>query len=156
MDVLHEAFMDSPPHRQNELNREYRHVGVGMRVALRLEAPAARTRQERPGCRTSALRNVRVRCYCRSDMEGITWAALGILAAGQLGTLFYLGSRIDALAARMDTRFAHVDARLAQVEARFDHVDDRFDQVNARFDSVQERLDAINGRVDAHLERHTG
>jgi hypothetical protein len=68
-------------------------------------------------------------------MEAVTWAALGILAAGQLGTLFYLGSRIDALSARMDARFAHVD--------------DRFDQVSAR-------LDAINARVDAHLERHTG
>ena len=30
MDVLHDAFMDSPPHRKNELNRRYRHVGVGM------------------------------------------------------------------------------------------------------------------------------
>jgi hypothetical protein len=68
-------------------------------------------------------------------MEGITWAALGILAAGQLGTLFYLGSRIDSLAARMDARF---------------------DQVNARFDSMDQRLDAVNARIDAHLERHPG
>jgi uncharacterized protein YkwD len=30
MDVLHDAFMDSPPHRKNQLNRRYRHVGVGM------------------------------------------------------------------------------------------------------------------------------
>jgi uncharacterized protein YkwD len=30
MDILHEAFLDSPPHRQNELNRQYRYVGVGM------------------------------------------------------------------------------------------------------------------------------
>jgi uncharacterized protein YkwD len=30
MDVLHEAFMDSPPHRQNQLNGVYRFVGVGM------------------------------------------------------------------------------------------------------------------------------
>jgi uncharacterized protein YkwD len=30
MDVLHEAFMDSPPHRRNALNRVYRYVGVGM------------------------------------------------------------------------------------------------------------------------------
>jgi uncharacterized protein YkwD len=30
MGVLHDAFLDSPPHRQNELNREYRYVGVGM------------------------------------------------------------------------------------------------------------------------------
>jgi uncharacterized protein YkwD len=30
MEVLHDAFMDSPAHRQNELNRVYRSVGVGM------------------------------------------------------------------------------------------------------------------------------
>ncbi|HEX2025503.1 MAG TPA: CAP domain-containing protein [Actinomycetota bacterium] len=30
MEVLHQAFMDSPPHRQNQLNRVYRFVGVGM------------------------------------------------------------------------------------------------------------------------------
>lgn len=30
MDILHEAFLDSPPHRQNELKRAYRYVGVGM------------------------------------------------------------------------------------------------------------------------------
>jgi uncharacterized protein YkwD len=30
MDILHDAFMDSPPHRQNELNRAFRYVGVGM------------------------------------------------------------------------------------------------------------------------------
>jgi uncharacterized protein YkwD len=30
MDVLYDAFMESPPHRQNQLNRAYRYVGVGM------------------------------------------------------------------------------------------------------------------------------
>jgi uncharacterized protein YkwD len=30
MEVLHDAFMDSPAHRRNELNRVYRSVGVGM------------------------------------------------------------------------------------------------------------------------------
>src|SRR3989337_2693116 len=94
---------------------------------FQLEASAARTRQERPGCRTSGLRRVRWGCYSRFGMEGVTWAALGILAAGQLGTLFYLGSRIDALAGRMDARFAEVDGRFAHVETRFDHIDDRFD-----------------------------
>lgn len=29
MEVLHEAFMDSPPHRRNQLNEAYRLVGVG-------------------------------------------------------------------------------------------------------------------------------
>ena len=32
MEALHDAFMDSPPHRRNELNRVYRYVGVGMAV----------------------------------------------------------------------------------------------------------------------------
>lgn len=34
MEILHEAFMDSPPHRRNALNPRYRHVGVGMAVGL--------------------------------------------------------------------------------------------------------------------------
>jgi uncharacterized protein YkwD len=32
MEVLHDAFMDSPPHRRNALNRRYEKVGVGMAV----------------------------------------------------------------------------------------------------------------------------
>ena len=32
VDVLHDAFMDSPPHRKNQLNRRFHHVGVGMAV----------------------------------------------------------------------------------------------------------------------------
>lgn len=32
MEVLHDAFMDSPPHRRNALNRRYGRVGVGMAV----------------------------------------------------------------------------------------------------------------------------
>jgi uncharacterized protein YkwD len=29
VDILHDAFLNSPPHRENELNRKYRWVGVG-------------------------------------------------------------------------------------------------------------------------------
>ncbi len=54
-------------------------------------------------------------------MEGRGRTAVAILAAGQPDTLFYPGSRIDALSARMDQR---VDAQ-----------DRRFDQVNGRFDA---------------------
>ena len=32
MEVLHDAFMDSTPHRRNALNRRYERVGVGMAV----------------------------------------------------------------------------------------------------------------------------
>lgn len=70
------------------------------------------------------------------------WTAIGLLVATSLGTLFYLGARIDSLGGRMDAGFAHVDAR-------FDHMD-------GRFDSIEARLDAINARIDAHLERHAG
>jgi uncharacterized protein YkwD len=34
MDVLHDAFMDSSPHRRNALNRRYEKVGVGMAVGV--------------------------------------------------------------------------------------------------------------------------
>lgn len=66
-------------------------------------------------------------------MDAAVWTAIGLLAATSLGTLFYLGSRIDALATRMDARF---------------------DRVDARFDHVEERFDALAARLDAHLDRH--
>jgi len=68
-------------------------------------------------------------------MDAAVGTAIGLLAATSLGTLFYLGSRIDALATRMDAGFAKVDAR--------------FDAIDAGFDSLAARL-------DAHLDRHAG
>lgn len=77
-------------------------------------------------------------------MDAAIWTAIGLLAATSLGTLFYLGSRIDALAGRMDARFAQVDARfdalLGVIETRFARVDSRFDNLDARLQS--------------HLDRH--
>ena len=78
-------------------------------------------------------------------MEAVTWAALGILAALSLGTLFYTGSRIDALAGRMEARFDAQDGRLDSLAGRMD----------ARFDAMESRLDAISGRIDTHLDQHT-
>jgi hypothetical protein len=66
-------------------------------------------------------------------MDAAVWTAIGLLAATSLGTLFYLGSRIDALAGRMDAGFARVDAR---------------------FDAIESRFDALGTRLDAHLDRH--
>ena len=68
-------------------------------------------------------------------MDAAIWTAIGLLAATSFGTLFYVGSRIDALAARMVARFDRVDAR-------FDHMEERFDSLTARF--------------DAHLDRPAG
>jgi hypothetical protein len=72
-------------------------------------------------------------------MDAAAWTAIGLLATFSLGSLFHLGSRIDALSARMDGRF---DALIARMDARFDAVD--------------ARLDAVNARIDAHLDRHAG
>jgi hypothetical protein len=66
-------------------------------------------------------------------MDAAVWTAIGLLAATSLGTLFYLGSRIDVLAARMDSRFDHVDTR---------------------FDALESRFDGLAARLDAHLDRH--
>ncbi|MGH2794718.1 MAG: hypothetical protein ACRDKG_10490 [Actinomycetota bacterium] len=54
-----------------------------------------------------------------------TWAAIAILAAGLLGTLFYLGARIDALGGRIDSLATRMDARFDALTARFDaHLDE--------------------------------
>jgi hypothetical protein len=65
-------------------------------------------------------------------MDAAVWTAIGLLAATSLGTLFYLGSRIDGLGARIDA--------LARMDSRFDHMEERFD--------------ALAARLDAHLDRH--
>ena len=69
-------------------------------------------------------------------VDAATWTAIGLLAATSLGTLFHLGSKIDALGAWLEGR---IDALTARADARFARVDDRFGRVD-------DRLDAVNGR----------
>ncbi len=47
-----------------------------------------------------------------AEMESAVWTAIGLVATTSLGTLFNLGSRIDALAARMDSGFDGLASRL--------------------------------------------
>ena len=68
-----------------------------------------------------------------SAMDAAAWTAISLLAATSLGSLFYLGSRIDGLGTRMDG------------------LSNRIDALGARLDT---RLDAMESRIDAHLERH--
>jgi hypothetical protein len=68
-------------------------------------------------------------------MDAAVWTAIGLLAATSLGSLFYLGSRIDALGSRIDALSARMDSR---------------------FDAVASRFDSLEGRLDAHLDRHAG
>ena len=75
-----------------------------------------------------------------NEMDAAVWTAIGLLAATSLGTLFYLGARIDGLGARIDGLAARIDAR--------------FDRVDARFDRMDERFDALAARLDTHLDHH--
>ena len=81
-----------------------------------------------------------------SIMDGAVWTAIGLLAATSLGSLFYLGARIDALGARIDGLAARVDSRFDALERRME----------ARFAHVDQRFDAVEARLDAHLDRHAG
>ena len=83
------------------------------------------------------------RCYGRG-MQAATWTAIGILAAAMLGTLVYLGGRIDALAARIDARFNALENGLGG----------RIDAVGSRIDALGARVDALSGRMDTHIDRH--
>ena len=72
-------------------------------------------------------------------MDAAVWTAIGLLAATSLGSLFYLGARIDGLGARIDGLGARMDTRFDALESR----------VDARFN-------ALESRFDAHLDRHAG
>lgn len=75
------------------------------------------------------------RCYAREEMDAAVWTAIGLLAATSLGTLFYLGSRIDALG---------------------DSLGGRIDALSGRIDALSARIDGLGGRIDGHLDRHAG
>ena len=59
-------------------------------------------------------------------MGAAVWTAIGLCFATSLGSLFYLGSRIDALAARMESRFDRMDARMDGISDKLsDHIEHR-------------------------------
>lgn len=70
-------------------------------------------------------------------MTAVAWSAIGLLAATLLGTLYYLGARIDGL-----------DQKLG---GRIDGLGTRIDSLDA---SLSGRIDALAARLDAHIDRH--
>lgn len=68
-------------------------------------------------------------------MEAATWTAIGLLAAISVGSLFYLGSRIDALSGLMDGLGARLDGQGASLGAR---------------------LDTLSAKMEDHMGRHAG
>jgi outer membrane murein-binding lipoprotein Lpp len=75
-------------------------------------------------------------------MVAVSWAAIGLLAATLLGSLYYLGARIDGLSGRIDGLSGRIDA-----------LSGRIDTLDARLSA---RIDALAARMDAHIERHAG
>jgi hypothetical protein len=80
-------------------------------------------------------------------MGAAIWTAIGLLAATSLGTLFYLGARIDGLGAKIDSLGARLDGRIDSLGARMD----------ARFDAMEARVDGLSARLESHShQRHVG
>ena len=79
-------------------------------------------------------------------MEAATWTAIGLLAATSLGSLFYLGSRIDSLAPRIDSLSSRVDALGARLDSRIDGISA----------DLGARIEAQGAKIDEHLRRHAG
>lgn len=90
-------------------------------------------------------------------MTAVAWTAIGLLAATLFGTLFYLGQRLDGLAARIETQGAQLNERLDGLAARIDgqggQLNDRIDALAARLDS---RIDGLSSMLQEHLGRHAG
>lgn len=111
-------------------------------------------------------------------MEAQTWTVIGLLTATIFGALFYLGSRIDAVGARFDSRIDGLTSEVRSQGARIDTLGSRIDALGARFDSridgltsevrahgaridalgerLDSRIDGLTGKLDEHLKHHAG
>jgi hypothetical protein len=90
-------------------------------------------------------------------VQAQVWTVIGLLAATLIGTLVYLGGRIESLGARMESRIdglgGGTDARIeslgARMESRIDglggRTDTRIESLGARMES---RIDGLSARID--------
>ena len=102
--------------------------------------PSTRSEGSRPGRQETeaAPQAVGPRWY-GPLVEAATWTAIAVLAGAVLGTLFYLGARIDGLGGGLEAR---IDSLGGGLEARIDSLAARLD---GRIDSLAARLDARIG-----------
>jgi len=124
------------------------------------DAASSLGRARRSECRTRVLQS--------HPMEAATWTAIGLLAATSLGSLLYLGSRIDALGTRMDALGGRLDARIdvlgadlgSRIEAQGIALNARIDNLNATLNTqgaaLNARIDALSATMDEHMGRHAG
>jgi hypothetical protein len=66
------------------------------------------------------------------EMVAVAWVAIGLLAATLVSSMFYLGSRIDALGTRIDGLESSLNARIDALDSK----------LGSRIDALSARLDA--------------
>jgi outer membrane murein-binding lipoprotein Lpp len=86
-------------------------------------------------------------------MEAQTWTVIGLLAATLLGTLIYIGGRIDGISARIDSQSAQLNARIDGLSSEMNA---RFDGLSTRIDGLSTRVDALTAEMHEHMRWHAG
>lgn len=87
------------------------------------------------------------------SMEAQAWTAIGLLAATLIGSLFYLGNRIDSLGARIDSRIDGLETRLdGRIDGLENRLESRIDSLSARLDSFAARIDALESSLSARMD----
>ena len=81
-------------------------------------------------------------------MEAQAWTAIALLAPTLIGTIFYLGNRIDSLGARLDSRIDGLDSHIDGLSGSIDGRDSRIDGLSGRIDGLDSRIDGLSGRID--------
>lgn len=93
-------------------------------------------------------------------MEAQIWTLIGLLTATILGALFYLGTRIDALASRIDAQGVRIDAQGADLGSRIDGLNGRIDGLTRRVEEqgklLADDIYKLGMKLDDHLRWHAG
>jgi predicted PurR-regulated permease PerM len=84
-------------------------------------------------------------------MEAQIWTLIGLLTATLVGTVFYLGNRIDSLGNRIDSLGTRLDARIDGLSARVDALADRVDNQGKQLAS---QIYALVAKLDDHIRYH--
>ncbi len=84
-------------------------------------------------------------------MEAQVWTLIGLLAGTLIGTLYYLGNRIDALGNRMDARMDGLSGRMDGLAQRMDALTLTVHEQGRQLGS--QIYDLAKG-LDDHIRRH--
>ena len=110
--------------------------------------PSTRSEGSRPGRQETeaAPQAVGPRWY-GPLVEAATWTAIAVLAGAVLGTLFYLGARIDGLGGGLEAR---IDSLAARLDGRIDSLAARLDaRIEAQGGEIRDLRVGLGGAIDA-------